>query len=166
MEFDLEFKEFCPISATRPSLLRALQRKIDHHLCKRAQGIAKGDDRALLENYRGDLSDDLAGKTITSPPDEEGWCRVTHIPPTSKRPTKPQGIDITQFVNLFSALRTQGISGANAVKSISSEYVLGPECIELIFKSGLMDYLKYPSETGGSSLQDDDACEQKGRGGV
>jgi hypothetical protein len=151
MEFDLEFKEFCPISATRPSLLRALQDKISHHLSRHSSGFIKGDEKGPPETL--DSVDDLCDK-------------VNVLPPTSKRPTKPRGIDITQFVNLFSALRSQGISGANAVKSISSEYILGPECIELIFKSGLMDYLKYPSEPDGSSLQDDDACEQKGRGGI
>lgn len=147
MEFDLEFKEFCPISVTRPSMLRALSKKINFHLERHMSGFTKEGNRSTLNCDSGDLCDDL-----------------THSPPLPKEPTKPRELPLQDFIKIFQTLRRDNKSAGEAVSRISSCFVLTSECLELVFKSGLMDYLKYPTEPSKSSclVESGGPPEQKG----
>jgi hypothetical protein len=149
MEFDLEFKEFCPISATRPSLLRALSKKINFHLERNMSGVTKEEIEPTLMSECGDCVTTLATSS-----------------PSSEEPTNPRVIDLTDFVKMFKHLRAGGKTPGDSVQRISSQFILGSECVELVFKSGLMDYLKYPSEPSKmTSCRSGIPEEQKGSGG-
>jgi hypothetical protein len=151
MEFDLEFKEFCPISVTRPSMLRALVDKINFHLSRHKSGTTK------MEEIRSTLNSEL-GDCVTT---------LATSSPTSEEPTKPRVIDFTDFIKMFRHLRAGGKTPGDCIQYISSQFILCAEAVELVFKSGLMDYLKYPTEPGTRRTLDRSEIpeEQKGSGG-
>jgi len=129
LEFDMEFKEFCPISVTRPSLLRALADKLNYHyekhLARTAQGLS-------MENSQTSPGSDVLKCSSSS----------TLLPPSSKPNYKE--LDLDGFLLRFQARRRDGETPGQIVTDLSESYILDARCIKLIFESGLLDYLSHP----------------------
>lgn len=95
---DLEFKEFCPISVTRPALLRLLGEKLIFHARKReAQRERQNTDLSVL--FSADDDDDSSS---TSKPE-------------------PEPMHSKEFIREFQRLRKLGLRADECITSIRNE---------------------------------------------
>lgn len=132
MEFELEFKEFCPISVTRPSLLRSLQKKIALNLEShnvRAFPIVRTQREPMADEPESVLNSFVGVSTVVN-------SSSSSLP---KQPTK--ALSKKEFLEVFRVLREQGMPVRECIKCISHSHSLGPEVINLIFQSRLEGHL-------------------------
>lgn len=129
LEFDIELKEFCPISGTRPALLTALKDKIKIHLKKHQAVKAQG---LILENSQISTGIDVSSSVSSA-----------YSPPPSSKPNYKE-LDLDGFLSRFQARRRDGETPGQIVTDLSESYILDARCIKLIFESGLLDYLSHP----------------------
>lgn len=95
---DLEFKEFCPISVTRPSLLRALAEKLLSHADRRDRGWVQADEPS-----------DVLFSAVNDE-DSSSTSKPNLAPMHSK-----------EFIQEFQRLRRQGLPARECVTSIREE---------------------------------------------
>lgn len=129
LEFDIELKEFCPISVSRPTLLLALQEKISHHLKKYQARTGQGE---ISVDSHASLDLECAAVNLCS-----------SSPPPSSKPRYKE-LDLDGFLLHFQARRREGESPGQIVTDLSESFILDARCIKLIFESGLLDYLSHP----------------------
>jgi hypothetical protein len=110
MEFSLEFREFCPISATRPASLLKLMRKIElHHSRRCLQKTTISDMTRRVQSVNSEKCEGK-GDPIVDP------CSLSSSP-TSNIPIKyMSGVEFREEVR---ALRMMGVGKIHAARHIA-----------------------------------------------
>jgi hypothetical protein len=114
LDFEIEFKEFCPISATRPSVLESLRRKIDFHI-KRGTQIQGSSSSEKGDSMESDCESSVGDASCSS--------LVTH----SVVPTPSERGGVTEMFKTVQRFRKLGISLPTAVAAAKGEGLLDDE---------------------------------------
>jgi hypothetical protein len=126
MSFEMEFKEFCPISVTRPSMLR-LQEKLRSHEMK---SILAHDRSRRANTPRCVESPSVQGLSTAMSSDV-----ATSSSPLPKVTVRVISAD--QLRRYVQRLRSEGWEMRAAVSHIASLYTFGPDAQKLCLDSGI-----------------------------
>lgn len=140
VEFELEFKEFCPITITAPTLSAEKHPKL-----KRS-----GNPLARAARYNPTVESSSASSLDVASSSPTSLEEVSLVLPSSRATNKV--VELEEFVEKFRACRRNGDCPEEACKKASTGGHLAPAAMALVFKSGLEKHLGDPK--GGVHVDD------------